>query len=74
VAAGQDSAFTKEVLALPGPSYYGTINANRSALANFIYRPRSDLMFSAEYDRLHTASIYTYSSANHVSLSMGVLF
>jgi hypothetical protein len=74
VAAGQDSAFNKEVLALPGRSYYGTISANRSALANFIYRPRSDLMFSAEYVRLHTESIYTYSSANHVSLSMGILF
>jgi len=74
VAAGQDSAFAKEVLKLPGRNYYGTINANRSALANFIYRPRSDLMFSAEYDRLHTTSIYTYSSANHVSFSMGILF
>jgi len=74
VAAGQDSAFTNEVLALPGQSYYGTINANRSGLANFIYHPRSDLVFSAEYDRLRTNSIYNYSSANHVSMSMGILF
>jgi regulator of replication initiation timing len=74
VAAGQDSAFTNEVLALPGQTYYGTINANRSGLANFIYHPRSDLVFSAEYDRLRTNSIYNYSSANHVSMSMGILF
>jgi regulator of replication initiation timing len=74
VAAGQDSAFTDEILALPGQNYYGTINANRSALANFIYHPRSDLVFSAEYDRLRTNSIYNYSSANHVSMSMGILF
>jgi hypothetical protein len=74
LAAGQDSAFTNEILALPGQNYYGTINANRSALANFIYHPRSDLVFSAEYDRLRTSSIYTYSSANHVSMSMGILF
>jgi peptidoglycan hydrolase CwlO-like protein len=74
VAAGQDSAYTSQILALRGRSYFGTINANRSGLANFIYHPRSDLVFSAEYDRLRTNSIYTYSSANHVSLSMGVLF
>jgi hypothetical protein len=74
VAAGQDSAFRNQVLALPGQSYNGTINANRSALANFIYHPRSDLVFSAEYDRLRTTSIYRYTSANHVSLSMGILF
>jgi hypothetical protein len=74
VAAGQDSAYTNEILALPGQNYYGTINANRSALANFIYHPRSNLVFSAEYDRLRTSSIYTYTSANHVSMSMGILF
>ncbi len=74
VAAGQDSAFTSEILAYPGQNYYGTLNGNRSGLANFIYHPRSDLVFSAEYDRLRTNSIYNYSSANHVSLSMGVLF
>ena len=74
VAAGQDSAFANEIRALPGSNYYGTINANRSALANFIYHPRSDLVFSAEYDRLRTNSIYDYSSGNHVSMSMGILF
>jgi hypothetical protein len=74
LAAGQDSAFSHQIQTLPGRNYYGTINANRSALANFIYHPRSDLVFSAEYDRLRTNSIYTYSSANHVSMSMGILF
>ncbi len=74
VAAGQDSAFRNEVLSLPGRDYNGTLSSNRGALANFIYHPRSDLVFSAEYDRLHTNSIYEYGSANHVSLSMGILF
>jgi hypothetical protein len=73
-AAGQDSAFRNDVAAFPTQNYYGRINANRNALANFIYHPRSDLVFSAEYDRLRTTSIYDYSSANHVSLSMGILF
>jgi hypothetical protein len=74
VAAGQDSAFNKEVLALPGRDYNGILNSNRGALTNFIYHPRSDLVFSAEYDRLRTGSIYNYASANHISLSMGILF
>ena len=74
VAAGQDSAFNHEVLALPGRDYNGIINANRGGLANFIYHPRSDLVFSAEYERLRTTSIYNYASANHFSLSMGILF
>lgn len=73
-AAGQDSSFRNEIVALPGPNYYSQISSNRSAMGNFIYRPRSDLLFSAEFARLRTTSIYDYSSANHVSLSMGILF
>jgi hypothetical protein len=74
LAAGQDSSFRNEVLTLPGANYNSWISSNRSALGNFIFRPRSDLLFSAEFARLRTTSIYDYSSANHVSLSMGILF
>ena len=74
VAAGQDSSYRNEVLALPGATYNSLISGNRSALGNFIFRPRSDLLFSAEFARLRTTSINDYSSANHVSLSMGILF
>src|SRR5581483_8551233 len=74
VAAGQDSAFRNEVLQLPAAGYCPAISRNRSALGNFIYHPRSDLLFSLEYARLRTNSVYDYSSANHFSLSMGILF
>ena len=40
-----------------------------------IYRPRSDLLFSLEYRRTKTFSIYDYSaSAGQVNLGMGILF
>jgi hypothetical protein len=74
LAAGQDSSFRNEILAIPGSNYFAWISSNRSAFGNFIYHPRSDLLFSAEYARLRTTSIYDYSSANRVSLSMGILF
>ncbi|HET7208273.1 MAG TPA: hypothetical protein VFI95_16980 [Terriglobales bacterium] len=74
VAAGQDSAFNNEVREFPAFTYFGTIGRNRGIFGNFIYRPRSDLLFSAEYQRLQTDSISSFNTANHVSLSMGVLF
>ena len=44
-------------------------------MVNVIYRPRSDLLFSAEYRHLKTFTIDngTYN-ADHVNLMMGVLF
>jgi hypothetical protein len=42
---------------------------------NMIYRPRSDLLFAAEYRRLRTYSLTDgRNSAGHLNLSMGVLF
>jgi hypothetical protein len=41
---------------------------------NFIYRPRSNLLLSMEFQRLETRSLYNDSTANHVDLSMGILF
>jgi hypothetical protein len=40
-----------------------------------IYRPRSDLLFSAEYRHLTTDSLtHGANSAGHLNLMMGVLF
>jgi hypothetical protein len=47
---------------------------NRSWLGNFIYRPRSDLLFSAEYRRLRTTPHYGVNTAGQINLMMGVLF
>ena len=43
-------------------------------MANFIYRPRSDLLFSGEYRHLRTSEIINYYSADQINVMMGVLF
>ena len=55
---------------------FGTIlGRNRGMLANFVYRPRSDLLFSAELRRLRSFPVYSSSSVtNQVNLAMGILF
>jgi regulator of replication initiation timing len=57
-------------------TYVGaSITRNQSALANFIYRPRSDVMLSLEYRRIRTLSLLTnFDNADQINLSMGVLF
>ena len=77
-AFGQDNAFARDLrfFSVYQQSYFDpTLARNRSAFFNFIYHPRSDLLFSAEYRRLRTFSILGDSeSANHINLSVGVLF
>ena len=77
-AFGQDSPFAADVRYFGeqsssyAPAY---LTANRSAFGNIIYRPRSDLLFAAEYRRLRTFTIYDSSyEAGQVNMSMGVLF
>jgi hypothetical protein len=79
-AFGQDSPFASDVRYFGdqsysysyAPAYYTT---NRGAFGNVIYRPRSDLIFAAEYRRLRTFTIYDSSyEAGQVNMSMGVLF
>lgn len=77
VAFGQDNPFASEVRTFPDADSYGdpTLTRNQGMLGNVIYRPRSDLLFSLEYRRLKTFSIYNYNStAGQVNLGMGVLF
>lgn len=77
---GEDNAFARDLSYFPSPvsqqGYFDpTLARNRGAFLNFIYRPRSDLLFSAEYRRLRTLSILgTSETADHVNLSLGVLF
>lgn len=75
-ALGLDSPFSADIHAFASPvSYYpAVLAANRGALANFIYRPRSDLLFSGEYRHLRTSEIGIINSADQVNLMMGVLF
>jgi hypothetical protein len=77
-AFGQDSPFAADVRYFGGqglsyaPAY---LTGNRAAFGNVIYRPRSDLLFSMEYRRLRTFTIYDNSyEAGQLNMSMGVLF
>ena len=77
-AFGQDSPFAEDVRYFGdqsssyAPAYF---TANRAAFGNVIYRPRSDLVFSAEYRRLRSFTIYDNSyQAGQLNMSVGVLF
>jgi hypothetical protein len=75
-AVGQDNPFASELRAFPTTGVYGVpIARNRSAFANVIYRMRSDVLLSAEYQRLRMYEIGGDSyGANHVTFSLGYLF
>jgi regulator of replication initiation timing len=75
-AFGSDNPFAKDIHAITSPVgiYPSVLTANRSEMMNFIYRPRSDLLFSGEYRHLRTSQIGNYYSADQVNLMMGVLF
>jgi hypothetical protein len=77
-AFGQDNPFASDLRIFPlsQQTYFDpSLARNRSALLNFIYRPRSDLLFSVEYRHLRTFTLPgDYESADHINVSMGVLF
>ncbi|MBO0910260.1 MAG: hypothetical protein J2P13_00595 [Acidobacteria bacterium] len=75
-AFGSDNPFAADLHAFAAPvGIYNTVlTSNRTEMANFIYRPRSDLVFSGEYRRLHTTQIGSSFTADHVNLMMGVFF
>lgn len=68
----QDDAYASDVR---GFSFDQINGRNRGALGNVVFRPRSDLVFSAELRRLRTFPVFGSStSLNQVNLSMGILF
>jgi hypothetical protein len=74
---GLDNPTASEVRAgAAGETYVGPMLVqNRSALVNFIFRPRSNLLFSAEYRHLQSLQIYDVNnSAQQINVMMGVLF
>lgn len=76
-AFGMDNPFARE---FPGSSWsqnftYELLKRNVSWMGNFIYQPRSDVLFSLEYRRLRTLDAFTgLNFANQVSLSAGYIF
>ncbi|MGA2418984.1 MAG: hypothetical protein ABSG69_02785, partial [Candidatus Acidiferrum sp.] len=77
LAYGQDDPFAGELRQFPASAYYyGTsLTRNLSPFVNFIYRVRSDVLFSVEYRRLQTYSLDHYPyNANQTGISLGYLF
>ncbi len=76
-AFGQDNPFANDLRRFSGPQSYtnSAISRNREAFVNVVARPRSDLVLSLEYRRIHTFEEPRGSeTANHINLSAGVLF
>jgi len=76
-AVAQDNPFANDVrgFATDQNNFGPILGRNRGALGNVVFRPRSDLVLSAELRRYRTFPIYSSSSTmNQVNLSMGILF
>ena len=76
-AFGLDNPYTADLRAFPAGESYIDIHLaqNRSALINFIYRPRSNLLFSSEFRHLKTYEIQGFNqTAEQINLMMGILF
>jgi len=76
-AFGMDNPYAGDLKYFQYPQSYGDakLARNQGSFANVIYRPRSDLLFSAEYRHLTTYTITSGgNNASHLNLMMGVLF
>jgi hypothetical protein len=72
-----DDAFAVDVrgFATDANNFGPILGRNRGALGNVVFRPRSDLVLSAEFRRMRTSAVYgSSSSTNQVNLSVGMLF
>jgi hypothetical protein len=76
-AFGMDNPYAADLEYFPYSQSYGDpeLSRNKGSFGNVIYRPRSDLLFSAEYRHITTYTINNgSSSAGQLNLMMGVLF
>ncbi len=76
-AFGLDNPTGSEVRAAAASQQYvgPLLVRNLSGLVNFIYRPRSNLLFSTEYRHLHSFQLQNVdNTAEQVNMMMGVLF
>ena len=73
----EDDAFTANIRGFTTDANNGgeILGRNRGALGNLVYRPRSDLLLSAEFRRLHTFPVFDSANVtNQVNLAVGILF
>jgi hypothetical protein len=77
-AVGLDNPTSAEVrAAAPSQPFLFSPSSvqNRGALVNFVFRPRSSLLFSAEYGHLRTSQLNdVINTADQFNLIMGILF
>jgi regulator of replication initiation timing len=76
-AFGMDNPYASDLKYFSYPESYGdpTLARNQGSFVNMIYRPRSDLLFSAEYRHITTYSLTDGgNNAGQLNLMMGVLF
>ncbi|MFI5096467.1 MAG: hypothetical protein ACHQT6_00695 [Candidatus Acidiferrales bacterium] len=76
-AFGQDNPYAGDLRTNGGNTTYYPVplSKNQSGLVNFIYQPRSDIVFSLEYRRLKTFALDSgANSANVFNLSVGYIF
>ena len=76
-AFGTDNPYGADLKYFRYVQAYGNqaLGRNQGGFVNVIYRPRSDLLFSAEYRHLTTYMIDgSGNGAGHLNLMMGVLF
>jgi hypothetical protein len=76
-AFGMDNPYASDLKYFQYSQAYGdpTLARNQGSFVNMIYRPRSDLLFSAEYRHLTTYSLTDGgNNAGQLNLMMGVLF
>jgi len=71
-AFGEDLAFLSGAQQIPA-GLSGLVRRNSGGMLNFIFQPRSNLLFSVEYRRLRTVRLSPVT-ADHVSLAAGILF
>jgi hypothetical protein len=76
-AFGLDNPSAGDLRQLGGSQNYypSPLSKNQSALVNFLYQPRSDVVLSLEYRRLKTFTLDSNAnSANIINFSMGYIF
>jgi outer membrane murein-binding lipoprotein Lpp len=76
-AYGLDNPFASELRAFPATGFFygSSLSRNQSPIVNFIYRVRSDVLFSVEYRRLQTYTLdRNANAANQIGISVGYLF
>lgn len=76
-AFGHDDPFAGELRQFGGSQNYYPfpLSKNWTALGNFLYQPKSDIVFSLEYRRLKTYTLdSTANNANIINVSVGYIF